>query len=188
MTKQDSAVPVQALEEDGRLPETSPGKAWQTGVGVVVALVALVLAWGTWLLPAQEQLIDGGARLLPGLCAGVLFLCGLWLVWEARHGGWRNSETLLGLVGVQIMPWVWVSAGLLLSALLVRFSGFIVAAALCYVFALQGLRLAAQPHCQVCGKRLLSDIAIGLLIAAAVYGVFTRILGIALPSGWSIWK
>ncbi|MNT92241.1 Tripartite tricarboxylate transporter TctB family protein [compost metagenome] len=76
----------------------------------------------------------------------------------------------------------------MLSGLLMAHSGFVLAAALCYVLALQGLRLAAQPDLRVSGKRLASDVAVGVLIAGVVYGLFTQVLGIDLPAGWLAWN
>ena len=80
-----------------------------------------------------------------------------------------------------------MTAGLLLCALLIRQSGFVCAAALCYVLALQGLRAAEQPGLGVRGIRLVTDGAVGLLLAAVVYVLFTKVLGISLPAGWLPW-
>lgn len=165
-----------------------PSTAWQTGVGVAIALAALWLAWGTWQIPAPVVPDAAGTRWLPGLCAGALLVCGLCLVWEARHGGWRHAAPLSGQTDWQVMPWVWVSAGILLSALLLAHSGFIVAAALCYVLALQGLRRAADPALRLQARRLACDSLVGLGIAGAVYVLFTQVLGIALPAGWLAWR
>ena len=76
MKEQDAAAPAQALQAEATVPP--PVSAGQMAVGIVIALVALVLAWATWRLPVQPTAMDGGARLVPSLCAGVLLLCGLW--------------------------------------------------------------------------------------------------------------
>ncbi len=175
--KQDNETAMQA--------QTS--HVWQMGVGGAIVLAALVLAWGAWQIPAQMAQTDGGAALLPSLCAAALLLCGGWLVWEARHGGWRNMAASAGQGQLQITPWVWVSAGVLLGALLMRHSGFVLAAALCYVLALQGLRRAAQPDLRLSGKRVLADVLAGLVCAALVYVLFVRVLGVSLPAGWLPW-
>lgn len=74
MTEQDAAAPAQTLQEEAGPMAPPPAVAWQIAVGVVIAVVAVVLAWATWQLPAQPLQLDGGARLVPGLCAGVLCL------------------------------------------------------------------------------------------------------------------
>lgn len=186
MKEQDAAAPAQALQAEGAVPPPPPLSAGQMAVGVVIALVALVLAWATWRLPAQPMAMDGGARLVPSLCAGVLLLCGLWLVWEAQHGGWRHVPAAEA-AHVQITPWVWVTAGMLLCAGLIRHSGFVVAAALCYVLALQGLRAAEQQGQGVRCSRWVVDAVVGLLLAVVVYVLFTKVLGIDLPAGWLPW-
>lgn len=186
VTDMSENVAAQPLQEEGRPAQPSVG--WQVAVGWFIVLAAMLLAWATWHIPSQMYVLDGGARLVPGLCATALLLCGLWLVWEARHGGWRNAAALNGYSGMKVTPCVWVSAGILLSGLLMAHSGFVLAAALCYVLALQGLRLAAQPDLRVSGKRLASDVAVGVLIAGVVYGLFTQVLGIDLPAGWLAWN
>lgn len=187
MTEQDAAQP---LEGESALSAHADLVAarWQTGVGLAIALVAVLLAWGTWQIPSQAHAMDGGARLVPGLCAGALLMCGLWLVWEARHGGWRHAPAFSSDAKIQVTPWVWVSAGILLSGLLMARSGFVVAATLCYVLALQGLRLAAQPHLRVSVQRWAGDLATGALIACLVYALFTQVFGIDLPAGWLAWN
>lgn len=187
MTEQDAAAPAQTLQGEPGPVAPPPAVAWQIAVGVVIAVAAALLAWATWQLPAQPMQLDGGARLVPGLCAGVLCLCGGWLVWEALHGGWRHLPASTSAAHLQITPWVWVTAGLLLCALLMRQSGFVCAAALCYVLALQGLRAADQPGLGVRGARLVTDGVVGLLLAAVVYALFTKVLGISLPAGWLPW-
>lgn len=188
MTEQDAAPSAQDMQADALHMAPRPSQAWQTGVGVAIALAALCLAWGIWHIPPQAGAEDGGARLMPSLCAAVLLLCGVWLVWEARHGGWRNAAALTGYAGLQWTPWVWVSAAWLLSALLVREAGFVVTAALCYMLAVQGLRRAAQPQARIEGKRLAVDGCVGVVLALVVFVLFTQVLGIALPTGWLSWK
>lgn len=186
MTKPDAALSAPPPEAQHSAP--LPSTAWQTGVGVSIALAAVWLAWGTWQIPYPASSPDTGARWVPGLCAAALLLCGLWLVWEARHGGWRNAAVFSGHAAVQVAPWVWVSAGILLSGLLMAHSGFVVAATLCYVLALHGLRVAAEPALRLQARRLVCDVAIGGLIAAVVFALFTRVFGIALPAGWLTWS
>lgn len=184
MTEQNAAVPAPRVEE---APSSLPSTAWQTGVGVVVVVCAVVWAWGVLAMPASTPWRGGGARLVPALCAAVLLVCGGWLIWEARHGGWRNASALSGHVGLQWAPWVWVSAGLLLGGGLLGIAGFVLAASLTYVLALQGLRLAADATARNSLRRWLCDSAWGLGMATVVFVLFTQVLGIALPTGWLTW-
>jgi putative tricarboxylic transport membrane protein len=165
-----------------------PSVAWQTGVGWVVVLCALAWAVGVLAMPASTPWRGGGARLVPALCAVVLLVCGVWLIWEARHGGWRNAAALSGHRALQWRPWAWVSAGLLLGGVVLPVIGFVLAATLTYVLALQGLRAAAGSTARTSVQRWLVDGAWGLVLASVVWLGFSQGLGVALPLGWWAWK
>ena len=162
-----------------------PSRAWQTGVGVVVMLCAALWGLGVLVMPSTTSWMGSDARLLPFICALVLMVCGTWLVWEARHGGWRNASTLSGYAGLQVTPWIWVSTGGLLGGSLVGVLGFITAGAVCYALALQGLRLAADVDARNSGKRWCADLMWGVTLAVFISVLFTQVIGIALPKwGW----
>jgi putative tricarboxylic transport membrane protein len=80
----------------------------------------------------------------------------------------------------------WVSAGLLVNALLITRIGFVLACTVCFVLAARGLRLSeGRPaSLPVMGR----DALVGLAIAAPTYWVFTKLLAINLPgltaTGW----
>lgn len=188
MKQQDATPSAQGPEQPPALTPATSSTRGQTRAGVAIALAALGLAWGAWPLPGPMQAEDGGAGLLPALCAAALLLCGLWLVWEARHGGWRHLGARSGAATVNVTACAWVSAGMLLSGLLMPHSGFVLAASLCYVLALQGLRVAAQPALRGRVQRWAVDAVVGAMIAGVVYALFTRVLGIALPAGWLAWS
>ncbi len=185
---QEGAVPVAQPGSDGA-PQGARRQVevGQVAVGGAVALLALALAWGGGALPAVAQAgDDGGPRLLPWLCAGVLLLCGLWLVWEAWQGGWRQMPPSSG-GRPQITAAVWVVAGLLLPAQLLTQAGFVPAAALGSVLAVQGLRRADRPGEGLRALRLAADLGWGLVVAGGAYLLFTRVLGVTLPGGSWPW-
>lgn len=187
MTEKDAApsAPLAKAQEDTATALTA--NVWQTAAGLAIACAAVWLAWGTWRIPVAPDGTDAGTRWLPGMCAGALLLCGGWLVWEARHGGWRNPAALSGR-RLQVTPGIWVSAGILLGGGLIARSGFVLAATLCYLLALQGLRAAAHPGQLFQVRRLGSDALTGAVIAVSVFVLFTRVLGVALPAGWLTWS
>ncbi|WP_081888877.1 tripartite tricarboxylate transporter TctB family protein [Comamonas aquatica] len=185
---QEGAVPgVQPGPGEAPQGARRPVEVGQAAVGGAVALLALALAWGGGALPALAQAgDDGGPRLLPWLSAGVLLLCGLWLVWEAWQGGWRQMPPSSG-GRPQITAAVWVVAGLLLPAQLITQAGFVPAAALGYVLAVQGLRRADRPGEGLRARRLAADLGAGVVVAGGVYLLFTRVLGVTLPGGSWPW-
>ena len=168
------------------VPGALPSTAWQVGVGAAVTLAALLWAWGGLAMPADTPWRGGGARLVPAISAVGLLLCGAWLVWDGWRGGWAALAPLSGYAGLQLGPWVWVSTGVLLGGGALPWLGFVLAAGLGYALAVQGLRRAAQPQLRLSAPVLARDMGLGLLWAAVVYGLFTQLLQITLPTG-ALW-
>ncbi len=81
----------------------------------------------------------------------------------------------------------WMSAGLLLNALLITHIGFILSCALCFACAAHGLRGAEQQAARGWAVTL-RDALSGVAISAPVFWLFTQFLAISLPaltqSGW----
>lgn len=178
--------------QDAEVPEvarsTVPPARWQAAVGLGVVAVAMGMALGARSIPGDAGYSGVGANFVPWLCAAVLALCGLWLVWEALTGGYRQAGAPTGSAQADIGPFVWVSAGLLLNAGLIEHLGFIVSCTLCFALAVQGLRRAQGQANTLGGKALLKDALIGAAIAAPVFWAFTQFLAINLPglttTGW----
>jgi putative tricarboxylic transport membrane protein len=158
----------------------------QTLVGSGVVLLALGLGAGAVGIPSTAGYAGVGPNFLPWLVSVALLLCGGFMVYEARTGGFRDMDDADG----EKPYWpgfVWMSAGLLANAALITTIGFILSCALCFVMASRGLRNAAgQPGQGL--KSWVTDTVTGLLIAAPVYWMFTKFLAINLPgltsTGW----
>ena len=159
----------------------------QTLVGAAIGLVGLALAAGAVSIPSAAGYSGIGPNFLPWLVAGVLTLCGVLIVREARMGGYRNMGEPSGAEQGYRPGFAWVSAGLLANAALITTLGFILSCTMCYVLAVQGLRRAAG---QPAGKpqTVATDVATGLAISAPVFWAFTQFLAINLPgltsTGW----
>lgn len=159
----------------------------QTIVGVGVLLTGLALGFGAISISSEAGYGGVGPNFLPWLVASVLTICGLFILWEAHSGGFRQLDTPSGAEHAYWPGFVWVSAGLLLNAALITTLGFIVSCTMCYVLAVQGLRRA---NGQACGapRVWLIDTITGALIAAPVFWMFTQFLAINLPgltaTGW----
>ena len=159
---------------------------YQTIVGAGVCLVGIGMAVGAVGIPSEAGYSGVGPNFLPWLVSCALMLCGAFLVYEARTGGFRDMED-----GDDQKPYwpgfVWMSAGLLLNAALITTIGFVFSCALCFAMATRGLRNAQGPSTG--GLRTwVVDAVLGLAIAAPVYWMFTKFLAISLPglthSGW----
>lgn len=159
----------------------------QTLVGCGVVLLALGLAAGAINIPSAAGYGGVGPNFLPWLVAAALLVCGCFMVWEARTGGFRALDTPVGADQANWAGFAWVSAGLLSNAALITTIGFILSCTLCFVLAVQGLR-GAQGKADRRLAAWLKDAAIGLAISAPVFWMFTKFLAINLPgltsSGW----
>lgn len=174
-------------------PESSvspqPAATWpQTLVGAGVLLTGLALGFGAIGISSEAGYGGVGPNFLPWLVSGVLTLCGAWILWEARTGGFRELDAPSGAEHAYWPGFVWVSAGLLLNAALIITLGFILSCTLCYVLAVQGLRRASgQPSANL-PRTWAIDLLTGALISAPVFWLFTKFLAINLPglttTGW----
>ncbi len=162
-----------------------------TTAPTVIAVGALalsgVLAWGAASISGQVGYGGVGPNFLPWVVSAALLVCGLWLLWEARTGGYRKLEAASGAARGDWPPMLWVSAGVLANAALITTIGFVLSCALCFVLAVRGLRLAEGKGAGTL-RQTVVDAVTGLLIAAPVYWLFGKVLAINLPgisgTGW----
>ena len=165
---------------------TDPSAA-QTAVGAGIVLIALALGAGAISIPSAAGYGGIGPNFLPWAIAGVLALCGVMLVVEARTTGFRELEPPSGADRAYWPGFAWVTAGLLANAALITTIGFILSCTLCYVLAVQGLRRAAGEDAGH-SKVVAVDVVTGLTISAPVFWMFTQFLAINLPgltsTGW----
>ncbi len=181
--------------------ETPPAAARVPQLLIASATLALaaLLAWGARGISGDAGYAGVGPNFMPWVVSAVLGLCGALLLWHALAGGWRDMEPPSGGETGDWPPLVWVCAGVLVNAgLITGFTvpglglkvpqmGFVVSCTLCYVLAVRGLRQSeGKPHGGAVG--VARDAAVGALIAAPCYWLFTKLLGINLPgltgSGW----
>ncbi len=159
----------------------------QSLVGVGALLVGAVMAYGATFISSDAGYAGVGPNALPWLVAVVLLVCGCWLIWEARTGGYREMEAPSGAAQGDWRAVSWVVAGIVANASLITVIGFILACSLCFALAVRGLRMA-EGRAGGGLRQSLIDAVTGLLIAAPVFWMFTKLLAINLPgltgSGW----
>jgi putative tricarboxylic transport membrane protein len=168
------------------MSERSPA-LHQTLIGAATVAVAAVMAIGAWSIPSRSGYAGVGPNFLPWVVSATLALCGLWLLVDARRGGWRDVEQPSGAGRGDWAALAWVVAGIAANALLLTTLGFVFACTLCFVLAVRGLR-ASEGRAHAGARGLALDFATGVLIAAPAFWLFTKVLGITLPSltdgGW----
>ena len=155
------------------------------GVGTLAA--GVLLAVGATQIRSEAGYSGVGPNFLPWLVAAMMALCGGFLIWEARSGGFREMEEPTGAAHAHWAGFAWVTAGLLANAALITSIGFILSCTLCFVLAVRGYK-SAEGRLDLSPRALAKDAAIGFAIAAPVYWMFTQLLAINLPgltsTGW----
>ncbi len=154
----------------------------QLGIGAAALALAGVLVIGALPLRADSGYSGLGPAFLPSVVALMLALCGAMLVYEALSGGFRNlTDETDGIAG-DLRGFAWVSAGLMLNAALITRLGFVISCALLYMLAARGFRGHTT------SAQYAIDLAIGACLSAPVFWMFTKLLGVNLPSltgtGW----
>ena len=174
-------------------PDSDPSKdlasrrLGQTLMGGATLGVAAVLAWGAVGISSDAGYAGVGPNFLPWMVAAAMAVCGVWLLWEARSGGFRHMEAPTGAPRGDFVALAWVSAGILANAALITTIGFVLSCALCYLLAVRGLRASeGKPAGDV--SRTVRDAIAGMVIAAPVFWLFTKLLAVNLPgvtgTGW----
>ena len=159
----------------------------QSLVGLGVIGIALGLGFGALNIPSAAGYAGVGPNFLPWLVTVGLLLCGAFMVYHARTGGFRHMEE--GPPGPKpYWPgFIWMSAGLLANAALITTIGFVLSCALCFTLAVRGLRISeGKPAGN--GMQTVKDVVIGMLISAPTFWLFTKFLAVNLPgltgTGW----
>jgi putative tricarboxylic transport membrane protein len=156
-------------------------------VGVGALLVAAVLAYGATSISSEAGYAGVGPNFLPWVISAAMAICGSLLIYEALTGGYRQMDTPSGAPRGDWRALAWVSAGVLLNATLITTIGFILSCALCFTLAVRGLRTSeGKPAGNT--RQTAIDAVTGMLIAAPVYWLFTKLLAVNLPglssTGW----
>jgi putative tricarboxylic transport membrane protein len=159
----------------------------QTIIGIGALVLGALMAWGASAISSDAGYAGVGPNFLPWVVSVVLLVCGSFLIWEARSGGWREMEEPSGAAQGDWTALAWVAAGVAANAALLTTIGFILSCTLCFMLAVRGLRGSeGKPHGGARG--LVIDFVTGFLIAAPSFWLFTKLLGINLPgltgTGW----
>lgn len=169
------------------MDKSSGASLQQTLIGAGAILVAAAMAYGATSISSSAGYSGVGPNFMPWAVALALLVCGVWLVWESRTGGYREMDTPSGGSSGDWRAFAWVSAGVLSNAALITTIGFVLSCALCFSLAVRGLRMS-EGRAGGGVRTLALDAATGLTIAAPVFWVFTKVLGINLPgltgTGW----
>jgi putative tricarboxylic transport membrane protein len=132
------------------------------GLGLFVTVETALLRTG----PGYAAI---GPKLFPWLVAAGLLLVGAALLYEARAGTVAHPAGF----DLDLPPALMVTAGLVLQMILMRTAGFVIASTVLFVAVARALG----------SRRLVLDLAVGLVLCLAAYVAFTWGLGLSLPAG-----
>jgi putative tricarboxylic transport membrane protein len=159
----------------------------QALIGIGTLALAVFMAVGAAQISSDAGYGGVGPNFVPWTVALALAVCGVFLLWEALSGGFRQLEEPSGAQHGYWPGFAWVSAGMLLNGALITTLGFILSCTLCFVLAVRGYK-ASQGAPDFRPAAFLRDALVGLAIAAPVYWMFTKLLAINLPgltsTGW----
>ena len=147
-------------------------------LSLAVLSLGIAVAIGTASLSGAGGYARIGPNVAPAVIAGGLIVLGLWLLYEAVFGGWRNavpdSPEARGEHDFSHSAFIWVSIGLIAQMLLIHRAGFVLAQATLFTCVARGFGSRRYPR----------DFAIGLALGLAVFLFFVKFLNVNLPPGW----
>jgi len=152
-------------------------RAWQIGIACFVLAVAAVFGIGAAGLPAETGYSGIGPRFAPSIVGALLAIVGALLLVQALTGGFRGFADALAALSPDVRGALWVSAGVLLNAVLITRIGFVLAATVLFVCVARGFG----------SRRALRDAVIGFLLVLPVFWLFARVLDVNLPRLLSDW-
>jgi putative tricarboxylic transport membrane protein len=148
----------------------------RSGAEIALSLGVVALGIGvaavTATLPSEGGYAGIGPNFIPAVVALGIILLGVWLSIEAFGGGWRKKAEHSEVF--EPSPFLWVSGGLFAHMLLIGWAGFVVAGTVLFACVARGFG----------GRRWARNVAIGLVLSAAIFLFFVKLLNVNLPAGW----
>ena len=146
-------------------------------ISLSVLALAGVLGLGAHQFPADKGYSILGPHVFAWAVTVLVAGLGLGLLWQTSRGGFANAPTAPSLNPNGLKSLLWIAAGLLLNAALINLVGFVLSSALLFTLAAHGFG----------SRRPLRDALIGLGLVLPVFWLFTRALGLNLPSLINSW-
>ena len=150
----------------------------QIALSAGVLVLGIGVAIGTALLPSEGGYARIGPNFVPAVVGGGLIVIGVWLLYEALAGGWRDmpddSPATRGEHAFDPPAFLWVTAGLFAHMILIGTAGFVIAGAVLLACVARGFGSA----------RFARDLAVGFVLALGAFLFFVKFLNVGLPGGW----
>jgi putative tricarboxylic transport membrane protein len=148
----------------------------RSGAEIALSLGVVALGIGvaavTATLPSEGGYAGIGPNFIPAVVAAGIIVLGLWLGYEAFTGGWRSAAE--HAERFEPRPFLWITAGLFAHMALIGWAGFVIAGTVLFACVARGFG----------SRRTVRDVAIGLVLALAIFLFFVKLLNVNLPAGW----
>ncbi len=149
----------------------------ETLLALGAVVFGVLIIWQTTLIRLTPAYSKVGPRVIPYIVGAGLVIVGAWLAYQALTGHTATASTDSEDAD-PTLPTDWrcialLALALLAYLLLIEPAGFITASATLFVVAAFAMG----------SRRLARDIAIGIIMGAVLYVVFSRGLGLSLPAG-----
>lgn len=148
----------------------------RSGAEIALSLGVVALGIGvaavTATLPSEGGYAGIGPNFTPAVVAAGIILLGVWLSFEAFTGGWRKAPAHEAVFSRN--PFLWVSAGLFAHMALIGWAGFVIAGTVLFALVARGFGSTRWPR----------NVAVGLVLALAIFVFFVKLLNVNLPAGW----
>ena len=150
------------------------GPGGQLAVAAGVLALGGLVTWGSFHLPTGGGYAQVGPGVVPRIVGIGILVLGAWLLREALGGGFPGiDEAAEARVPMHWVSFAWVSGGIVAYGLLIERAGFILASTLLFVMVARGFS----------SRRWWLNTLSGVVLAIAVYAIFTHGLGLMLPAG-----
>lgn len=150
----------------------APGGQLAVSLGVL-ALGILILV-GAFFLPAGAGYAQVGPGVVPKFVGGGLIVLGVALLRETLTGGYRGvDEEAEEHLPMDWRAFAWITGGIIAYGLLVERLGFVFASTALFVCVARSFG----------NRRWGLNVAVGLVLAAIIFGIFNYGLGLTLPPG-----
>lgn len=139
--------------------------------GLLLAAVALLIAWSTSQMRVPPMHAKVGPQVFPYFAAVALLIVGACFIVQAMRG---SSEKLVA--DTEETEWAslgFIVAGFLFQIIFITTLGFILSSTVLFVAVAMGFG----------SRRYARDVLVALILSAAVYFAFTKLLNLQLPAG-----
>jgi putative tricarboxylic transport membrane protein len=161
-------------------PEITGWRRWsEMLVAVAVIILGVIILVQTQDIRVTRAMSQVSPRAIPQIVGGGLVVLGIWYAFDIYRrpheiAGGEDSEDVDPEAETDWTVIAIIAVGLALFALLIQDGGFVIASAA--MFTASAFAMGS--------RRVLPDLAIGIVLGTAIFLVFDTWLGVRLTEGW----